>query len=88
MSASAQRETENKICRSAGAGDRRSPDIEAPFAAIKSAARAPLWREGRTHGRKWLSMRLDVGDDILDGLDLLRVFVGDLHLIFLFQRHH
>jgi hypothetical protein len=37
---------------------------------------------------EFLTMSFDVGDDILDGFYFFRVLVGNLHLIFLFERHH
>jgi hypothetical protein len=35
-----------------------------------------------------LTMRFDIGNNILDSLDLFRVLIGYLHFIFLFERHH
>src|SRR5512134_3607773 len=38
--------------------------------------------------REILAMGFDIGNDILDGLDLFRVLVRNLHFILFFERHH
>src|SRR2546426_9197622 len=51
-----------------------------------SALGLPPHRTGG--GDACLLVALDVADDVLDGADLLRLLVRDLHVVLLLERHH
>src|SRR6266571_4885628 len=54
----------------------------------RSRAQPPSSSQGLSGARACLFVALDVANDVLDGADLLRLLVRDLHVVLLLERHH
>src|SRR5439155_26168535 len=65
-----------------------APKPPRPNAALSRLASSVGERRARTRDRMMLLMALDVVHDVLDGPDLLRFLVRDLHVVLFLERHH
>src|SRR5208283_3044789 len=57
-------------------------------ARLPGAAELAIYHERVLRRAASVLVSLDIGDDILDGADLLGILVGDFDVELLFQRHH
>src|SRR6185295_17239233 len=64
-----------------------SPRIAASISGSTRASGLSLTSAGRGDAMTRSLVAFDVVHDVLDGADLLRVLVGDLHLVLFLERH-